>query len=30
MGFGMEKLSESNLRSLEKAGAEWAVARPVE
>lgn len=29
IGFGMEELSESNLRSLEKAGAEWAVARPL-
>lgn len=30
IGFGMEELNESNLRSLEKAGAEWAVARPLE
>jgi hypothetical protein len=30
MGFGMEKLSASNLRSLEKAGLEWAIARPLE
>lgn len=30
IGFGMEELSESNLRSLEKAGAEWAVACPLE
>ena len=30
IGFGMEELSESNLRSLEKAGTEWAVARPLE
>jgi hypothetical protein len=30
IGFGMEELSESNLRSPEKARAEWTVARPLE
>ena len=30
IGFGMENLTESDLRSLEKAGAEWVVARPLE
>jgi hypothetical protein len=30
IGFGMEELSESNLRGLERIGAKWAVARPLE
>ena len=30
IGFGMEELSESDLRGLEETGAEWAVARPLE
>lgn len=30
IGFGMEELSESNLRSLETMGAEWVVARPLD
>ena len=30
IGFGMEELSESNLSSLEKSGAEWAVAHRLE
>jgi hypothetical protein len=30
IGFGMEKLTESNLRGLERIGAKWAAARPLE